>query len=198
MTKKTLAFASGSEHKWKEMQMLLAPYGYEVVFPKDLGISFSPEETETTFTGNSFIKSKELYRLTGLPSFADDSGISVPALGGEPGVYSARFGGPGLTDKERALFLLQKLGGSLDRTAYYSCVVSFVDTNVAVSFDGRVDGFIAEDYDEEGKFGFGYDPIFIYPPFEKRFSQVPESEKNTVSHRKKAMELFLAWLQNQK
>ncbi|EMY71058.1 Ham1 family protein [Leptospira vanthielii serovar Holland str. Waz Holland = ATCC 700522] len=178
--------------------MLLAPYGYEVVLPKDLGISFSPEETEDSFTGNSFIKSKELYRLTGIPSFADDSGISVPALGGEPGVYSARYGGPGLTDKERALFLLQKLGASVDRKAYYSCVVSFVDANVAVSFEGRVDGLIAEDYDEEGKFGFGYDPIFIYPPFGKRFSQVSEAEKNTVSHRKKAMELFLDWLQKYK
>ncbi|MGE8722688.1 RdgB/HAM1 family non-canonical purine NTP pyrophosphatase [Leptospira terpstrae] len=197
MTKRTLAFASGSAHKWKEMQMLLAPYGYEVVLPKDLGISFSPEETETTFTGNSFIKSKELYRLTGIPSFADDSGISVPALGGEPGVYSARFGGPGLNDKERANFLLEKLGTNKDRRAYYSCVVSYVDKNQEVSFEGRVDGLIAEDYDDEGKFGFGYDPIFIYPPFDKRFSQIPESKKNTVSHRKKAMELFLDWLQKQ-
>lgn len=178
--------------------MLLTPYGYEVVLPKDLGISFSPEETETTFAGNSFIKSKELFRLTGLPSFADDSGISVPALGGEPGVFSARFGGPGLSDKERAAFLLKKLGTNKDRSAYYSCVVSYVDKNEAVSFDGRVDGQIAEDYDEEGKFGFGYDPIFIYPPLGKRFSQIPESEKNNVSHRKKAMELFLNWLQNHK
>ncbi|WP_409035633.1 RdgB/HAM1 family non-canonical purine NTP pyrophosphatase [Leptospira kanakyensis] len=198
MTKKTLAFASGSEHKWKEMQMLLAPFGYEVVLPKDLGLSFSPEETENSFTGNSFIKSKELYRLTGLPSFADDSGISVPALGGEPGVYSARFGGPGLTDRERAEFLLQKLGGNTNREAYYSCVVSYVDSGNAVSFEGRVDGIISADYDIEGKYGFGYDPIFFYPPFHKRFSEVPESEKNTVSHRKKAMELFLDWLSNQK
>lgn len=77
-------------------------------------------------------------------------------------------------------------------------MVSFVDAKDAVSFEGRVDGSIAEDYDEEGKFGFGYDPIFIYPPLGKRFSQIPESEKNKVSHRKKAMELFLNWLQNKK
>ncbi|TGL88674.1 RdgB/HAM1 family non-canonical purine NTP pyrophosphatase [Leptospira congkakensis] len=198
MTKKTLAFASGSAHKWKEMQMLLSPFGYEVVLPKDLGISFSPEETENSFTGNSYIKSKELFRLTGLPSFADDSGISVPALGGEPGVYSARFGGPGLSDKERALYLLQKLGKNPERNAYYSCVVTYVDANTSVSFEGRVDGVISNQYDEEGKYGFGYDPIFVYPPFGKSFSQVPESEKNTVSHRKKAMELFLNWLSNQK
>lgn len=178
--------------------MLLSPFGYEVVLPKDLGISFSPEETENSFTGNSYIKSKELFRLTGLPSFADDSGISVPALGGEPGVYSARFGGPGLSDKERALYLLQKLGKNPERNAYYSCVVTYVDANTSVSFEGRVDGVISNQYDEEGKYGFGYDPIFVYPPFGKSFSQVPESEKNTVSHRKKAMELFLNWLSNQK
>ncbi|MCT8335244.1 RdgB/HAM1 family non-canonical purine NTP pyrophosphatase [Leptospira sp. 85282-16] len=198
MTKKTLAFASGSLHKWKEMQMLLSPYGYDVVLPKDLGISFAPDETENSFTGNSFIKSKELFRLTNIPSFADDSGISVPALGGEPGVYSARYGGPGLTDKERALFLLQKLGENPNREAYYSCVVSYVDGKNEVSFDGRVEGIIASDYDDEGHYGFGYDPIFIYPPFGKRFSQVPESEKNKVSHRKKAMKLFLDWLSHLK
>ncbi|ABZ98745.1 Putative HAM1-related protein [Leptospira biflexa serovar Patoc strain 'Patoc 1 (Paris)'] len=177
------------------MQMLLSPFGYEIVTPKILGIPFSPEETESTFVGNSFIKSKELFRLTGFPSFADDSGISVDALGGEPGVLSARFGGPGLSDKDRALYLLNKLGTNHNRKAHYSCVVSFVDANHQVSFEGKVEGLIASDYDELGKFGFGYDPIFYYPEFGKRFSEVPEGEKNKVSHRKKAMELFLEWFQ---
>ncbi|WP_265359331.1 RdgB/HAM1 family non-canonical purine NTP pyrophosphatase [Leptospira paudalimensis] len=196
MTKKTLAFASGSDHKRKEMQMLLSPLGYEVVTPKTLGIIFNPEESETTFVGNSFIKSKELFRLTGLPSFADDSGICVDVLGGEPGVYSARFGGPGLTDKERALYLLNQLGQNSNRNAHYSCVVSYVDTIHQVSFEGKVEGLITSDYDEIGKYGFGYDPIFYYPNFGKRFSEVLEEEKNKVSHRKKAMDLFLEWFQN--
>lgn len=175
------------------MQMLLSPFGYEVVTPKTLGITFQPEETETTFLGNSFIKSKELFRLTGLPSFADDSGISVDALGGEPGVYSARFGGPGLSDKERALYLLTKLGNNSNRNAHYSCVVTYVDAHHNQSFEGTVNGQITTDYDEVGPYGFGYDPIFYYSEFGKRFSQVPEEEKNKVSHRKKAMELFLKW-----
>ncbi|WP_039928783.1 RdgB/HAM1 family non-canonical purine NTP pyrophosphatase [Leptospira yanagawae] len=195
MTKKTLAFASGSEHKRKEMQMLLSPFGVEVVTPNILGINFQPEETESTFLGNSYIKSKELYRITGLPSFADDSGISVDALGGEPGVYSARFGGPGLTDKERALYLLTKLGDSSNRNAHYSCVVTYVDANFQKSFEGTVEGQITLDYDEIGPYGFGYDPVFYYPAFGKRFSQVPEEEKNKVSHRKKAMTEFLDWFQ---
>lgn len=178
------------------MQMLLSPLGYEVVTPKTLGINFEPVESESTFVGNSFIKSRELFRLTGLPSFADDSGICVDALSGEPGVYSARFGGLGLTDRERALYLLEKLGENPNRKAYYNCVVSYVDTIHQVSFDGKVEGFITHDYDEIGKYGFGYDPIFYYPNFGKRFSEVPEEEKNKVSHRKKAMELFLEWFQN--
>lgn len=159
------------------MQMLLSPFGVEVVTPNILGINFQPEETESTFLGNSYIKSKELYRITGLPSFADDSGISVDALGGEPGVYSARFGGPGLTDKERALYLLTKLGDSSNRNAHYSCVVTYVDANFQKSFEGTVEGQITLDYDEIGPYGFGYDPVFYYPAFGKRFSQVPEEEK---------------------
>lgn len=177
------------------MQMLLSPFGYDVVTPKTLGIPFAPEETESTFLGNSFIKSRELFRLTGIPSFADDSGISVDALGGKPGVYSARFGGPGLSDQERALHLLHLLGESSNRKAHYSCVVTYVDANHQVSFEGKVEGLITNNYDEIGPYGFGYDPIFYYPEFGKRFSEVPEEEKNKVSHRKKAMELFLAWFQ---
>lgn len=178
------------------MQMLLSPFGYEVVTPKSLGIPFAPEETESTFVGNSFIKSKELFQLTGIPSFADDSGISVDALGGEPGVFSARYGGPGLSDKERALHLLNQLGENPNRKAHYSCVVTFVDSIHQVSFEGKVEGLIMLDYDTIGPYGFGYDPIFFYPEFGKRFSEVSEEEKNKVSHRKKAMELFLNWFQS--
>ncbi|MDF3818966.1 RdgB/HAM1 family non-canonical purine NTP pyrophosphatase [Leptospira sp. 96542] len=196
MSSKQFVFASGSEHKWKEMQMLLSPFGYDVVLPKQLGIQFSPEETESTFLGNSFIKSRELFRRTGIPSFADDSGISVPALGGSPGVFSARFGKPEFNDKDRALYLLSELGNNPNREAYYTCVVTFVDGNVEKSFEGKVYGTIRMDYDEIGKYGFGYDPIFFYPPLGKSFSEVPELEKNKVSHRKIAMQKFLDWLKD--
>ena len=188
---KKIAFASGSKHKLKEVGSLLSPFGFQVVSPSDLGISFSPAETETTFLGNSFIKSKELFRLTGLPSIADDSGICVNSLDGRPGVYSARYGNPEFTDKDRALFLLREMGGVADRSANYTCVITYVNGNVEKSFEGKVFGEITSDYDEDGKYGFGYDPIFYYPPFGKRFSEVPESEKNKVSHRAIAMSLFL-------
>jgi len=191
---KRIAFASGSEHKLKEVRSLIEPLGYSVISPKDLGIKFNPVESETTFLGNSFIKSRALYELSGLPSFADDSGICVEALDGRPGVYSARFGEPSFTDKERANYLLYLLGTNSNRSAFYSCVITYVNGNVEKSFEGKVSGQITSDYDEMGKYGFGYDPVFYYPPFGKRFSEVPETEKNKVSHRAIAMNQFIDWL----
>ncbi|BDA77781.1 non-canonical purine NTP pyrophosphatase [Leptospira kobayashii] len=194
MTTKQIAFASGSAHKIKEMKLLLEPLGFQVVTPKDLSIPFSPEETESSFVGNAFIKSKELFRLTGLPAFADDSGICVEALDGRPGVFSARYGGEGLNDKDRAIRLLSELGDNPNRKANYTCVIAYSSEGKDVSFEGQVFGEIAKDYDSIGKYGFGYDPVFYYPPFQKRFSEVPEEEKNKVSHRAVAMGKFLDWL----
>ncbi|MDZ4725920.1 MAG: RdgB/HAM1 family non-canonical purine NTP pyrophosphatase [Leptospira sp.] len=190
----TIAFASSSLHKLKEVRSLLEPLGFLVISPKELGIQFQPEETEPTFVGNSFIKSRELHRLTGLPSFADDSGICVEAMDGRPGVYSARYGKPEFTDKERALQLLWELGNNKNRKANYTCVITYVSGSIEESFEGMVFGEIAKDYDDLGSYGFGYDPIFYYPPFGKRFSEVSESEKNKVSHRAIAMNQFLMWL----
>ncbi len=192
---KKIAFATNSEHKLKEVKSLLSPLGLLVVSPKDLGISFSPEETESTFLGNSLIKSKELYRLSGLPSVADDSGICVEALGGKPGVYSARYGKPEFSDKDRALYLLNELAQNKNRNANYTCVITYVTANEEKVFEGVVHGEIAQDYDEEGPYGFGYDPIFFYPPFGKRFSRLPLLEKNKISHRAVAMNQFLQWIQ---
>lgn len=194
---KDLAFASGSAHKAKEMSALLEPLGFRILLPKDLGIpNFSPEETEDSFLGNSFIKSKALFAKTGLPSFADDSGISVQALDGRPGVQSARFGGPNLSDRERAELLLQELSHNSVRTAFYTCVITYVSSVEEKAFEGKVFGEISYEYDAEGKFGFGYDPIFFYPPLGKRFSEIPEWEKNKVSHRKIAMDQLVSWLRS--
>ncbi|TGN21022.1 RdgB/HAM1 family non-canonical purine NTP pyrophosphatase [Leptospira idonii] len=195
MSAKQIAFASGSAHKLKEMRLILEPLGFQLLSPKDLSISFSPEETESTFLGNSLIKSRELHRLTGLPSFADDSGICVDALEGRPGVYSARYGGEGLSDKDRALLLLSELGNNPNRKANYTCVISFCDGKTETSFEGQVFGEISADYDEVGKYGFGYDPVFFYPPFGKRFSEVEEERKNKVSHRAVAVDQFVRWLE---
>ncbi|EMO83238.1 RdgB/HAM1 family non-canonical purine NTP pyrophosphatase [Leptospira santarosai] len=185
---KQIAFATNNQHKVKEVDSILFELGIQILTPKDLKISFNVEETGSTFTENALIKARELFRLTKLPSIADDSGICVSALGGEPGVYSARFGGPGLKDEDRALLLLEKMKGKSDRRAHYVCVIAFVDETTERIFEGGCEGIISEEYDRVGIYGFGYDPIFIYLPFQKPFSQVPESEKNSVSHRKKALE----------
>ncbi|ASV12783.1 RdgB/HAM1 family non-canonical purine NTP pyrophosphatase [Leptospira santarosai] len=185
---KQIAFATNNQHKVKEVDSILFELGIQILTPKDLKISFNAEETGSTFAENALIKARELFRLTKLPSIADDSGICVSALGGEPGVYSARFGGPGLKDEDRALLLLEKMKGKSDRRAHYVCVIAFVDETTERIFEGGCEGIISEEYDRVGMYGFGYDPIFIYLPFQKPFSQVPESEKNSVSHRKKALE----------
>ncbi|EKR66682.1 non-canonical purine NTP pyrophosphatase, RdgB/HAM1 family [Leptospira weilii str. 2006001853] len=191
---KQIAFATNNQHKVREVGFILSELGIQILTPNDLRISFNVEETGFTFAENALIKARELFRLTKLPSIADDSGICVSALGGEPGIYSARFGGPSLKDEDRALLLLEKMKENSDRRAHYICVIAYVDETTEQSFEGRCEGIISKEYDRIGMYGFGYDPIFIYPPFQKPFSQVSEAEKNSVSHRRKALEGFLKFL----
>ncbi|ULH28540.1 RdgB/HAM1 family non-canonical purine NTP pyrophosphatase [Leptospira weilii] len=191
---KQIAFATNNQHKVREVGFILSELGIQILTPNDLRISFNVEETGFTFVENALIKARELFRLTKLPSIADDSGICVSALGGEPGIYSARFGGPSLKDEDRALLLLEKMKENSDRRAHYTCVIAYVDETTEQSFEGRCEGIISKEYDRIGMYGFGYDPIFIYPPFQKPFSQVSEAEKNSVSHRRKALEGFLKFL----
>ncbi|EMN45906.1 RdgB/HAM1 family non-canonical purine NTP pyrophosphatase [Leptospira weilii] len=191
---KQIAFATNNQHKVREVGFILSELGIQILTPNDLRISFNVEETGFTFAENALIKARELFRLTKLPSIADDSGICVSALGGEPGIYSARFGGPSLKDEDRALLLLEKMKENSDRRAHYTCVIAYVDETAEQSFEGRCEGIISKEYDRIGMYGFGYDPIFIYPPFQKPFSQVSEAEKNSVSHRRKALEGFLKFL----
>ncbi|EMJ63604.1 RdgB/HAM1 family non-canonical purine NTP pyrophosphatase [Leptospira sp. P2653] len=191
---KQIAFATNNQHKVREVGFILSELGIQILTPNDLRISFNVEETGFTFAQNALIKARELFRLTKLPSIADDSGICVSALGGEPGIYSARFGGPSLKDEDRALLLLEKMKENSDRRAHYICVIAYVDETTEQSFEGRCEGIISKEYDRIGMYGFGYDPIFIYPPFQKPFSQVSEAEKNSVSHRRKALEGFLKFL----
>ncbi|MBM9501463.1 RdgB/HAM1 family non-canonical purine NTP pyrophosphatase [Leptospira sp. 201903071] len=191
---KQLALATNNAHKVKEVGSILKELGVQILTPKDLNVSFDAEETGSTFSENALIKARELFNLTQIPSIADDSGICVAALDGAPGVYSARFGGEGLDDKGRALLLLEKLKGNPNRRAYYSCVIAFVDGKTERTFEGKCEGTISEEYDTIGKNGFGYDPVFIFPKFQKPFSQVSDSEKNQVSHRKEALIGLLSFL----
>jgi XTP/dITP diphosphohydrolase len=191
---KQLALATNNSHKVKEVGSILGELGVQILTPKDLNVSFNVEETGSTFSENALLKARELFRLTQLPSIADDSGICVAALDGAPGVYSARFGGEGLDDKGRALLLLERLKGNPNRKAHYECVIAFVDEKTERTFEGKCEGTIAEEYDSIGKYGFGYDPVFIFPLFQKPFSQISDSEKNQVSHRKEALNGLLSFL----
>jgi XTP/dITP diphosphohydrolase len=192
MNPKKLALASNNPHKIFEFKKILST-GFSLLIPKELKLEFEVEETETTFEGNAKLKSEHLYKISGLPSIADDSGICVNALNGNPGVYSARFGKSGFSDRDRTEFLLENIKGKADRAAYYYCAIAYTDESGTRFFTGKCEGLLAEDYDETGN-GFGYDPIFIYPPINKRFSQISPEEKSKVSHRGIALREFAKFL----
>jgi XTP/dITP diphosphohydrolase len=153
----------------------------------------APEETGDTFEANAL--QKALYysaRAEGL-LFAEDSGIEVAALGGAPGVWSARFAGPGATDEANNLLLLEKLRGNPHRAARYVCVVALAHRGRPVrTFRGSVEGLILDA--PRGGGGFGYDPLFFYPPYDRTFGEVSAAEKLKVSHRSRALEALFEWL----
>jgi XTP/dITP diphosphohydrolase len=193
-----LLLASQNPGKLNEMRLLVAGLPFRVVGPSELGIHEAPDEYGETFLENATIKALAYARLSGHLTVADDSGLSVDALGGEPGLYSSRFGGEGASDLERNLLLLEKLRGVLPElrgARFTSAVVVARAGEVLFQAQESVDGFIAERM--RGESGFGYDPLFFYPPFGRTFGEVPREEKDRVSHRGKAfarLRSFLATL----
>jgi XTP/dITP diphosphohydrolase len=177
-----IALATNNPNKKREILELLSSHPITILTPKELGIDFDVEETGTTFEENARLKSAHLYSLTELPSIADDSGLCVRALGYAPGVYSARYGTAGMNDRDRAFHLLSEMSDKPDRYSYYYCSICLTDADGDRFFDGKCEGEISTTYNEGGQ-GFGYDPIFIYPPFRKHFSEVSPELKNSVSHR---------------
>lgn len=188
-----IILASNNSHKVFEFQKIF-PEDIKILTPKEIGIQFEVEETGTSFEENAKIKSEHLFKLTNRPSISDDSGIVVNALNGEPGVYSARFGEKEFNDKDRALFLLERMKDKKDRTAFYQAVIAYTDTNGTKFFSGKTHGLIMNDYDLLGKNGFGYDPVFFHESLQKRFSECSIEEKNSVSHRSLAIKKFLEFL----
>ena len=184
-----MVLASQNAHKKVEMSHILEQYGVELVLQSELGVHIDVEETGTTFEENSLLKAKAVMEATGLPAIADDSGLCVEALNGAPGVYSARYGGEGLTDADRYRLLLENLRGQLDRRGKFVSVVTACfpngDTLVA---RGECPGVIA--YAPQGENGFGYDPVFFVPSARKTFAQLSEEEKNALSHRGNALKVF--------
>jgi XTP/dITP diphosphohydrolase len=192
-----LLLASQNPGKLGEMRQLVAGLPFHVVGPPDLGILEAPEETGKTFRENAVLKARYYAGRSGLLTVADDSGICVDALDGGPGLYSARFGGEGATDAERNRLLLDKLRGvpPEKRGAHFTSAVAVVRGG-EVLFDAQetVDGFIAEE--TRGPNGFGYDPLFFYPPFGRTFGETPPEEKDRVSHRGKAFARLKRFLES--
>ena len=191
-----VVLASGNAGKLREFSELLAPSGFELVRQSEFGIT-PPPETGTTFLENALIKARNAAQLSGLPAIADDSGIEVDALGGAPGVFSARFAGEDASDEANLAKLLAALEGlpPEKRTARYRCVIVFVDSALDArplvgegAWEGRI---IAA---RRGTGGFGYDPSFVPVGETRTVAEMPAAEKNLQSHRGQAMRAFLAQL----
>ena len=188
---KKLVIASNNQGKLREFQHMLAPLGIEVLTQSQLGIS-EAEEPHCTFIENALAKARHVSKLSGLPALADDSGICVDALGGAPGVLSARYAGEPKSDRRNNDKLLQTLQGVTDRRAHYYCVLVLVrhaDDPQPLIAEGEWHGEIAQE--ERGDGGFGYDPIFWLPGFGKMSAELTHDEKAQVSHRAKALKILL-------
>jgi XTP/dITP diphosphohydrolase len=165
----TLVIATKNSGKLIEIDALLKAYPVNMKSLSDFGPIPPVEEDGATFDDNAYKKAAFTARVLGLPALADDSGLVVPALGGGPGIHSARYGGDSLTDAQRCELLLQNLKGKVDRQAFFSCVISVASpTGAALTYEARCEGRIAES--ASGTKGFGYDPIFYYPPLNKTFA----------------------------
>ena len=184
-----LVLASKNKGKLKEMSGILSKRGVEVVLESDVGADVEVEETGETFEENAYLKASAVMKATGFPAIADDSGLCVDALNGGPGVYTARFGGEGLDDRGRYTLLLESLKGQTDRSAHFiSCICCVFPNGDVICANGVCDGTIA--FAPMGTDGFGYDPVFFVPEKRKTFAQISSKEKNTISHRGKALEEF--------
>lgn len=182
-----LVLASNNAGKLKEFGQLLAPLGFEVHAQREFNVP-EAEEPHPTFVENALAKARHAARLTGLPALADDSGVCVNALGGAPGVHSARYAGEPKSDERNNRKLVDDLAAHGDKSAYYYCVLVFVrhaeDPQPLIA-EGRWDGEIIAAPRGEG--GFGYDPYFLLPASRKTVAELDADEKNRLSHRGQAL-----------
>ena len=192
-----LLLATQNPGKLAEMRLLAEGLPFRVLGPRELGIGEAPEETGATFIENAVLKARHYARLSGRLTVADDSGLSVDALGGGPGLYSARFGGEGASDADRNALLLEKLAHvpTAGRQARFTSAVAVArGDEVLFEAEESVAGLIADGL--RGSNGFGYDPLFFYPPFGRTFGEIPHEEKDRVSHRGKAFARLRRFLES--
>lgn len=197
--KQKIVLATGNQGKVREMADVLVDFGFEVIAQTDLGIE-SPEETGLTFVENALLKARYAAKMSGLPAIADDSGLVVNALNGEPGLYSARYAGVDgeQADAENRKKLLQKLANvpaSERQAKFVSCIVLLqheTDPSPIIA-EGECAGEIT--FEEKGENGFGYDSLFFYPEKDRTFAELDTSEKKKISHRARALDVLKARLQ---
>lgn len=188
-----LVLASGNAGKIREFQSLLSNKGFDIVSQSELGIE-GADETGLSFVENALLKARHASAQSGLPAIADDSGLAVDALMGKPGIYSARFAGEGATDADNVDKLLSTMEGLVtpDRTARFHCVLAYVrsaEDPVPIICHGHWEGSIL--HQRRGEGGFGYDPIFYLADRDCSAAELSKEDKNTISHRGKAMQQLL-------
>ena len=184
-----LVIATRNKGKTAEIRDLLNAFPVTVKDLDDFGPIPEVVEDGDTFDENAYKKASITARVLGYPALSDDSGLVVEALNGAPGVHSARWAGPEATDAERGLKLLAELGNQANRSAAFECVISIaVPGGPALTYEGRCEGTIT--HTPAGTSGFGYDPVFFYPPLNKTFAQLSMAEKSRVSHRGRALQGF--------
>lgn len=184
-----VVLASQNRHKLAEIQAILEKYDMELILQSELGLQIEVNETGDSFEENSELKARAVMEAAGLPAIADDSGLCVDVLGGEPGIYSARYGAPDcVTDRDRLNLLLQNMRGvrSEERTARFVCVITMLwpDGRRLVA-RGTCEGLIS--FEPRGEDGFGYDPVFFVPSQGCTFAQMGAERKNAISHRANAL-----------
>ncbi|MCB9245492.1 MAG: RdgB/HAM1 family non-canonical purine NTP pyrophosphatase [Flavobacteriales bacterium] len=190
MTK--LVFASNNPNKLSEIRALTAAYGLDVLSLEDVGFREEIDETEQTLEGNSRLKAERVHRFCGLNVFSDDTGLEVYSLNMAPGVYSARYAGEPPNDERNIGKLLEALKSTPERNARFRTVVTLIFQGETYQFEGIVEGMISSL--PAGTKGFGYDPVFIPQGYDRTFAQMDLTEKNKISHRKRATEKALAYL----
>jgi len=187
-----VVLASKNKHKLVEISKITEKFGMELILQSELGVDIDVEETGTTFEENSFLKAEAVMKATGLPALADDSGIAVDALNGEPGIYSARYGFDDTLDDWGRLELLLKNTEHVpdgQRQAQFVCVITMVTPEgQTIQARGEIHGELTRE--ARGENGFGYDPIFYYPPMGMTTAEMPSEAKNEVSHRGNALKVF--------
>lgn len=186
-----LIFATHNKNKAKEVRSLMPDF-IELLSLDDINFHTEIEENASTLEGNALLKAKTIFEKTGINCFADDSGLLVDALNGEPGVYSARYAGSQKSDEDNMQKLLLELQNKLDRNAHFKTVMALIIDGKEYLFDGKIEGKIISE--KMGTNGFGYDPIFVPDGYNETFAQLNSETKNKISHRARALQKMLEFL----